>query len=251
MTDAPRFHDRFGAADGYAEYRPRYPGSLFDAVAGLAPGRSLAWDCATGSGQAALELARRFDRVVASDASAGQLARAASHPGVSYRLALAHASGLPDGSVDLVTVAQALHWLPLEAFYREVRRVLRPRGALAVWTYGRPVVSPGIDRIMTGFYDQTIGPWWPAERRMVDAGYAGLSFPFPEEALAPQEMRQTWTLRQFLGYVGTWSAVIRYRADRRLDPVAALEEALLPEWGDSATPRPITWPLVVRAGRGP
>ena len=130
------FQDHFSAvAAGYARFRPRYPTELCADLAAAAPAHGLAWDCATGNGQAAVALAAHFARVVATDASAAQLARATPHPRITYRLGPERESGLDDGSVDLVTVAQAFHWLDLDAFYAEVRRVLRPRGALAVWCY--------------------------------------------------------------------------------------------------------------------
>ena len=252
MSEQAIFRDRFGdAAAGYAAYRPRYPASLFDAVTALAPGGRMVWDCGTGSGQAALELAARFDRVAATDASARQIASAMPHPRVTYHVARAQASGLPAGSADLVTVAQALHWFPLEAFYAEVRRVLRPGGALAIWTYGRPRIDPAIDRVMGAFYDHTVGPWWPAERRMVDDAYAGISFPFAEQPLPPQEIRHRWTLEHLLEYVRTWSAVIRFRAAEDHDPVTGLEQALRPIWGAAGATRQVVWPLVLRAGTAP
>ena len=141
MRDAS-FKDYFSdAAASYATFRPRYPAALFDFVATLPIRRGTVWDCATGNGQAAIPLAEHFDRVIATDASADQIAHAEPHPRVSYRVALADASGLEvASSVDLVTVAQALHWFPLDRFFGEVRRVLVPDGVLAVWCYTRPLL---------------------------------------------------------------------------------------------------------------
>src|SRR5215470_15770711 len=138
----PGFKDHFSAsAAGYATFRPKYPAELFDFVAALPERRRVAWDCATGNGQAALPLAERFDRVVATDASAEQIAHATPHPRVSYGVGLADESGLDGESVDLVTVAQALHWLALDRFFAEVRRVVVEGGVLAVWCYTRPVLE--------------------------------------------------------------------------------------------------------------
>lgn len=72
--------------------------------------RLLAVDVATGSGQAALDLAKHFETVIALDGSAEQLRHAAQAPNVQYRHADAHDTGLPDGCADLVTAASALHW---------------------------------------------------------------------------------------------------------------------------------------------
>ena len=245
------FPDHFsGVAPDYAEYRPLYPDALFDWLARIAPGRERAWDCATGSGQAAVPLALRFDVVVATDASAGQIAAAAKNPRIEYRVAPAEASGLDAESVDLVTVAQALHWFDRPAFYAEVRRVLRPEGVLAAWTYGHPVLDdPRADAVFQRFYSETVGPWWPKERALVDAGYRTIDFPFPEVEAPPFPMETRWPLGALLGYVATWSAVTRYRAARGGDPVADLGGALAPAWGDPDEPRRIRWPLSLRAGR--
>jgi len=245
------FSDHFsGVAGAYAEFRPRYPEALFQWLAGLAPGRELGWDCATGSGQAAVALAPLFDRVVATDASAEQIAAAPPHPRVEYRVAPAESSGLAAGSVDLVTVAQALHWFDRPAFYAEAARVLDPDGVLAVWTYGHPHVDPPeADAVFQEFYSETVGPYWPPERALVDAGYRTIEFPFPEVDPPPFEMETHWTLAALLGYVATWSATTRFRRARGFDPVPALEEALAPQWGDPEEARRIRWPLAMRVGR--
>src|SRR6516162_2463674 len=131
------FKDHFSPlASVYAEFRPTYPDALLDHVAGLCAQRGGAWDCACGSGQATIALAERFDRVVATDASAKQVAGAPPHPRVSYRVAPAEESGLEAESMDLVAVAQAAHWFDLTRFYAEVQRVLRAGGVLAIWSYG-------------------------------------------------------------------------------------------------------------------
>ncbi|HEY6066574.1 MAG TPA: class I SAM-dependent methyltransferase, partial [Thermoanaerobaculia bacterium] len=176
------FPDHFsGVAGAYAEHRPRYPDRLFEWVAGLAPRRELAWDCATGNGQAALGLADHFERVIATDASPAQIAAAVPHPRVEYRVAPAESSGLAAESADVVTVGQALHWFDRPAFYAEVRRVLRPGGVLAAWTYGHCLLGdPSADAAMRRFYSETVGPCWPPERALVDEGYRSIELPFEE-----------------------------------------------------------------------
>src|SRR5215510_794235 len=124
---AQLFHDHFSSfANRYADFRPHYPAALFDYLATLAPRDALVWDCAAGTGQATVDLAQRFAKVVATDASHEQIASATPREGVEYRVALADASGLPDSCVGLITVAQALHWFDLNRFYAEAKRVLRP-----------------------------------------------------------------------------------------------------------------------------
>jgi SAM-dependent methyltransferase len=244
--------DHFSAVAGaYALQRPRYPDELFAYLHQLARKHDLAWDCAAGSGQASVPLARHFRTVVATDLSAAMLAQA-PHSSVQYRVAPAHASGLDPGSVDLVTVAQALHWLDLETFYAEVDRVLRPGGVLAVWTYGNQVLDdPALDGVLRTFYQETVGPFWPPERFHVEAGYSTLRFPYPELQTPGFHMEQQWTLADLLGYIRTWSATLRFREARGYDPVGELGLELQNRWGERGSTRRVVWPLSVRAGRRP
>ncbi len=245
------FSDHFsGVAGAYAEFRPRYPEALFDWLADFAPSREVAWDCATGSGQAAVALASHFECVVATDASAEQIAAATPHPQVEYRVARAETSGLAADSVDTVTVAQALHWFDRPAFYGEAGRVLRRDGVLAAWTYGHPrLEEPGADAVFRRYYSETVGPYWPPERALVDAGYQTIDFPFAEIEPPAFEMETRWPLAELLGYVGTWSATTRFRGERGFDPVPRLASDLASTWGDPEEPRRIRWPLAFRVGR--
>lgn len=242
--------DHFSAvADSYARYRPGYPSALFEFLASLPARRRMAWDCATGNGQAAAGLAPHFQKVVATDLSASQIERAEPVPGVEYRVAMAESSGLPDGTVDLVTVAQALHWLELGSFYVEVRRVLAHGGVLAAWCYNLLDVDPRINAVVGRYYSQVVGDYWPPERRLLEAGYRTIPFPFHEVAPPRLEMACDWRLDQLFGYLGTWSATIRYRRALRRDPLMEIAEDLEAAWGDSETPRRVRWPLFLRVGR--
>lgn len=244
------FRDQFSSvAEQYVRFRPTYPDELFDWLAELAPDRALAWDCATGSGQAAAGLARRFDRVVATDASPAQLANAPPHPRVEYRRAPAEASGLPEGSASLITVAQALHWIELEPFWREVRRVGREGGIIAVWCYSGLEIEPAVDAVIGRFYRETVGPFWAPERRFVDTGYRTLPFPFAELPAPRFTMATDWTLGHLEGYLRSWSATANYRAALGEDPVPGLHPSLAAAWGDPSRARVVRWPLHLRAGR--
>lgn len=250
MGSSPTFRDQFGSVGpAYAEFRPRYPPPLFRALAAIAPARRLAWDCATGSGQAALGLAEHFDEVVATDASEAQLRAAVAHPRVYYRQAPAQTSGLASGTVDLVTVAQALHWLDRPAFYAEVRRVLAPGGVLAAWCYGLVEISRDVDALVHAFYAETVGAYWPPERRLVESGYRTIEFPFVEFPLPPLAIEAELTLEELAGYIGTWSAVLRYRAAIGADPVGPLLDRVRRPWGSPSARRLARWPLTVHAGR--
>jgi SAM-dependent methyltransferase len=245
------FPDHFsGVAGAYAEHRPHYPRQLFTWLAGLAARRELAWDCATGSGQVAVGLAEDFERVIGTDASEEQIAAAVAHPRVEYRVAPAESSSLASDSADVVTVGQALHWLDRPAFYAEARRVLRRDGVVAAWTYGLSSIGDSRgDAALRRFYSETLGPYWPRARALVDAGYGTIEFPFDEIPPPEIEMQAWWPLAAFLGYVGTWSAVTRFRGERGFDPIGGLARELRTHWGDPASPRRILWPLAIRAGR--
>jgi len=234
-------------ATDYARYRPAYPAALFDWLAAHSPGHDLAWDVGCGNGQASLPLAERFRRVCASDLSARQIAAAPVHAAVDYRVAPAHDSGLPAASVDLVCAAQAAHWFDLEPFYREVRRVLKPGGVLALWTYQLLALGDEMQPIVETFYRDELGPWWPPERRWVDEGYRTLPFPFTELPTPPFVIEVEWTLADFLGYLRTWSATRNLMQAENRDPTQLLGERLAPLWGEGR--QTVRWPIALRAGR--
>ncbi|MBL8504268.1 MAG: class I SAM-dependent methyltransferase [Rhodocyclaceae bacterium] len=244
------FKDHFSAQAGdYARYRPDYPPALFEWLAGIAPSQDIAWDCGTGSGQSAVALAAHFSRVIATDPSQSQLDHAEAHPRVDYRCTPAEV-GLPEtASVDLITVAQAIHWFDLDRFYAEARRVLKPGGVIAVWTYTLLDVEAGIDELLTDFYKNVVGPYWPPERRMVDDRYRSLPFPFEPIEAPAFEIRTAWTRDDLLGYLGTWSATRAYIKARGEDPLEAFKRRLVPLWHEAERPKVLRWPLHLRAGR--
>lgn len=243
-----RFADHFSRGSSeYAAFRPRYPEALFSWLAATSPGRALAWDCATGSGQAATGLAAHFARVVATDASEAQIRQAIPARGIEYRVAPADASGLAPATVDLVTVAQALHWLPLDIFYAEATRVLRPSGLLVAWGYALPIVSQDVDRAIRTLHGEIVGPYWPAGREAVEAGYRTLPFPYPELTVPAFAVEQAMTRDAFVGYLRTWSAVRRFVDAQRMDPLAMVLPAIDADWPAEGS-RTVRWPLFFRAG---
>lgn len=245
------FKDHFstGSSD-YARFRPRYPDALFDWLAGLAPNRQLAWDAATGSGQAAVALSSRFERVIATDASTAQLASAQRVGNVEYRCERAERSTLDTESAGLITVAQGLHWLDHPSFFAEVERVLTPGGALAVWCYETfSTDTRAIDELVSHFYNVVVGAYWPPERRWIESGYAEVVMPFSRVETPSWELSQSWNLDELVGYLGTWSAVNRYRRERGEDPLPAVYAALAAVWGDPAAPRAVSWPLKLLVSR--
>ena len=244
------FKDHFSAAaSSYAESRPRYPEELAAFLADQSPARDDAWDCGCGSGQISVSLAKHFKRVIATDASPEQLAHATPAPNIEYRVARAEQSGLADHSVDLVVVAQAVHWFDLPRFYDEVRRVARPEAILALITYDLLECDPAVDAVVGDFY-KLVGPYWPPERRMVDDQYASLPFPFDEFDAPAFWMRADWDADQLLGYLETWSAVraLEKTAEGR-QRFVAFDKDLRRAWGNERPRKPIRWKLSMRIGR--
>lgn len=245
------FKDLFsGHATDYARFRPHYPPELFSWLDGLAPGRALAVDVGAGNGQAALELARSFTRVIAVDPSASQLESAGdtAAPNVLFRRGPAEALPVDDGAADLVVAAQAFHWFKPEPFFAEVRRVLRPAGSLAVWCYGLATITPELNAAVYELYEARLGSSWEPERELVETGYRTVAFPFAELAAPPFAMRLGWTFEHLIGYLGTWSALKRYVKERGENPLEQMLPRLQNAWG-AAPERPVTWPLSVRAFR--
>ena len=234
----------------YANFRPGYPPALYAWLARVAPAREAVWDCGCGSGQASVALAEYFDTVHASDVAPEQIAAAKAHPRVRYSVSPAERSGLAAQSVDVVTVAQALHWFDVNAFYAEAVRVARPGGILVVWNYPRPqFIDVELDRRFFVFYSDVVGPYWPPERRHIEAGYRTLPFPF-EEVAAPEFGRElNWDLDQVLGYVSSWSATARYRKALKEDPVPLLRDSLSAVWPGTGTRVEVRMPLGIRAGK--
>lgn len=248
----PGFKDLFSPQAGdYARFRPVYPEALFTWLASRAPTRGLAVDVGAGNGQASVALAAHFQRVLAIEPSAAQLASAPGVDRVEYRAGSAEATGADDGSVDLLVAAQAFHWFRPEPFYAEVRRVLRPRGCLALWCYGLAHITPELDAAVFALYEGLLGRYWEPERRLVEGGYATADVPFTELAAPAFSMSLDWTLEHLLGYLGTWSALRRYQKEHGQAADDALQAAfrdIARAWGDRPS-RAVAWPLSLRAFR--
>lgn len=250
MTQQTSFKDYFSDRSArYAQYRPNYPDSLFCFLADRCRRHERAWDCATGNGQSALGLIKFFEEVIATDASAAQIEAAIPSPGVHYRVAAAERSELPEQSVDLLTVGQALHWFQIQQFFEEAQRVVRPGGVVATWFYKLCNVSAAVDSIVDRLYGDIVDEFWPPERHYIENDYAGIPYPAPLLDVPEFSMRASWSVDDMLGYLGTWSACKRYTGQHGHDPVALIEAELREAWGTAA--REVTWPLVVRAYRLP
>ena len=245
------FKDHFSTHNaGYAAHRPTYPRALVDVLADAAPSRELALDVGCGTGQLSTLLAERFARVVATDASAQQILNATPHDRVAYHAAPAEQSGLPDASTDLITVAQAAHWLDLDPFYAEVRRIARPGAVVALITYGvLHVEDAAADAVTQRFYYDVIGPYWPPERKHVEDGYRALPFPFTPIDAPALDIDVAWKLADLIEYADTWSAVRAAEKAVGRGPVETFHAELAAAWGDPEAVKRVRWPLSLRIGR--
>lgn len=244
-----QFKDHFSdVARDYARARPAYPAELFKFLAEVAPARKQAWDCATGSGQAAIGLSKWFEEVQATDASPHQIAQARGPENIFYSVQLAEKTEFEDKSFDLVNVATALHWFDLDRFYAEVRRVLRPGGLLAVYSYRFFAISPELDRVIHNLIIEPLVPYWPPESRFVREGYKSLSFPFAEIKMPVLEMHLDWSFDDLAAYLGTWSALRNHVARNGSGPMRKALADVAGNWGDPKRERRVTIDLVGRAG---
>lgn len=241
------FKDHFSdGSEKYSSYRPQYPEQLFSYLSSITPENKSAWDCATGSGQSAVGLSGYFDEVIATDASQNQITNAIQKKGISYKVENAEQTSIKSNSIDLITVAQALHWFNLENFTTEVQRVLKIKGVLAVWTYGLLDINSEINKVIYDLYSKTLDPYWPPERNSVEAGYKDIKFPFEELKSPVYQMTIEWELSQLIGYLCTWSAVKRYETKIGENPVENLYKMILDLWGDPKRKRVTQWPLVLK-----
>ncbi|MES2487003.1 MAG: class I SAM-dependent methyltransferase [Bacteroidota bacterium] len=240
--------DNFSAqAQGYAQFRPHYPPEMIAYIASLAKNRHAALDVATGNGQVAAALAHSFDAVHAIDISSKQLQNATQLPNIYYSEQPAEATNFADATFDLITVAQAIHWFNFGAFYKEVYRLLKPEGILAVIGYGLFTTNPETDRIIRHFYNGIVGPYWDAERRYLDENYTTIPFPFEEAAVPQFSNVLTWTFEQLTGYLETWSATQHYITANGTNPVDVIREDLRASWEKNN--KRVVFPLLLRIGK--
>lgn len=229
----------------YATFRPTYPDALYRFIFGHLQSFDSAWDCATGNGQVARVLAQHFDKVYATDISQQQLDNAFPGANIFYSCTPAEKSVFPDQCFDLITVAQALHWLHTTEFYNEVRRTAKPGAWLAVWGYAICTVTPAIDFHFMKLYRETVGPYWDAARQLVEDEYRNIPFPF-EEVITPKfTIDVRWTADEFAGYLTTWSATQKFIKANGFDPVPEAMKKIKPHWPGKL---PVKFPLFLRLG---
>lgn len=232
----------------YKKYRPTYPGEFYDLILAQTSDRASCWDVGCGNGQVAAYLANHFDEVQATDVSENQIALAVQHPNIHYQVGRAEKTNFQDHAFDLITVGQAIHWFDHEAFNREVKRVLKPDGTIAIWCYELSRVTKEIDEVIWDFYTYKIGAYWAPERRFIDEHYVTIPFPYQEVPASPDPvlMRVSWTLDIMEGYLNSWSSVQKYIKEHGTNPVDRVVERLAPLWSGSLE---VAFPLYLRIGK--
>jgi hypothetical protein len=236
-------------AEKYQAYRPQYPPSLIRYVLAHASARENAWDAATGNGQAASLIAPHVARVYATDYSQRQISLAKPDPRITYSVCPAEHTDFPDHFFDLITVAQAYHWLDFDAFAREVRRIARVGALIAVWGYGLVESSDRrISDIIEKFYGVTLKGYWDPERRYVEDAYQ--SAPFPFEELPPARFRtaMNYASEGLIGLLKSWSAVQQFVRVNHFNPVDRIAPEIRRIWKPGDNPV-FSFPLFLRLGR--
>jgi len=247
------FNDHFSdASSDYKAYRPQYPNELFEFLADLSPAKQNVWDCGCGNGQASVALAEYFQNVFASDASEAQIKQAEKKPNIQYSTSPAESMVASDNSLDMVSVAQAIHWFDHDKFFKEVDRVLKPGGVLAAWGYQLIYTDTALDSLIEKLHGEIVGPYWPKGRELLDEGFTKIPFPYARHAAPKFFMSAEWSFSELLGYLNTWSAVKKYQQAKGENPIEIIFEELKAAWdlvGDQR--KKVHWPLILYVGKKP
>ncbi|MGP8215728.1 MAG: class I SAM-dependent methyltransferase [Bacteroidia bacterium] len=244
------FKDNFSKqSDIYVKYRPHYPAELYSYLSSLTEEHKIAWDCGTGNGQAAIGLAPFYNKIIATDPSEEQIRNSLPNEKVKYLVEKAENNSIQSNSIDLLTIANALHWFDFDIFYKEANRVLKNNGIIAAWAYGIPAISPEVDKIIKQFHDHTLKDYWQPENRLVEKRYRTIPFPF-EQIESPAFFSEKFmNLTDITGYLNTWSAVQRFIGQKKFNPTEQLEKDMANVWGNPNSEKKVTWELILKAGR--
>lgn len=235
-------------SDKYAKYRPTYPPDFYAYLNSIVPYKQTAWDCGTGNGQVAFELAKSFEKVYATDISQSQIANALQSDNICYTVQPAECTNFSNQMFNLVVVAQAIHWFDFEKFYKEVSRTVKENAVLCVIGYGKLEIDEKIDSIIEDIYSNTLGNYWDKERKYIDENYQTIPFPFSEIKAPAFVNIQEWTLLHLIGYLNTWSAVKHFIKQNGYNPVDQFISAMEEIWGKSET-KQVRFPLLLRIGQ--
>jgi 2-polyprenyl-3-methyl-5-hydroxy-6-metoxy-1,4-benzoquinol methylase len=236
-------------AEGYAAFRPSYPREAFDFILSFVPNKNVAWDCGTGNGQLAVQLAEHFDSVYATDISEKQIANATRKDNIVYEVSSAEENDFGENCFDLITVAQAIHWFDFDRFYTKVNSTLKNDGIIAAIGYNLPESDDAVNQIIRHLYADILGDYWDPERRFIDNEYKNIPFPFAEIAVSEKfAQRVMWTTEDLKGYLNTWSAVQHYMKTNTKNPVDVVFDDFKKAWG-TGEKKEFRFPTLLRIGR--
>ena len=187
--------------------------------------------------------------------SAGRRSKhAIAHPRVRYLTERAERCSLPDASVDLVSAAACVHWLDRPEFYRQVRRVVRSGGAIALYSYGIAPNDDALGKVMDHLVRNVLRPAksWPEPIDHILTEYRQIDFPFDEFTFQAPPATSTGNLEDLIALMETWSIVALYKEASGHDPIAEVCDDLTAAWrqkGPIDRPRTLEWPISCRIGR--
>ena len=234
----------------YKKYRPTYPIEIYQELIGLVKNKDKCWDCGTGNGQVAIQLAKYFNTVNATDISQRQLDNAEQHEKIVYQVVRAEKTNFLDNHFDLITVAQAIHWFDFKAFNQEVNRVGKKGAIISIWGYGLLRINSNIDKLIDKFYFDIIGPYWNEERKHIDKEYQTIQFDFKEIPVNKNKTILTnWNLNQLEGYFNSWSSVQNFnKVNSNTNPVNQIIQEIKEFWKDNEAKKEIKFPIFMRVG---
>ena len=235
-------------SDLYARYRPTYPKELYEYILSFVKEKNTAWDCATGNGQAAVVLADHFKKVVATDISAAQIEKATLKENIEYLVCPAESTPFEENSFDLVTVAQAYHWIKWKEFKEEVTRVCKPGAIIAIWTYYRNTTGDKkIDDAVYSFYENVTKRYWDYARKYVEEKYATVEFDYDLLPVKDFETTLNWQREDMIGYISSWSAIQKYSKVNGRSPIPIIEEEIKKLWPEGEGKK-VSLPIYLKLG---
>ncbi|XP_077861687.1 putative methyltransferase DDB_G0268948, partial [Saccoglossus kowalevskii] len=211
-------------AAAYQKFRPTYPKGVVERIISYLgdkkPGPyNLAVDVGCGSGQSTRILGDYFEQVIGCDVSESQIREAIGNnisPNVEYRNGSDRNIPAADCTVDLVTSAQASHWFNRNKFYKEVDRVLKPRGCFAVYGYGFAQLQSNtngkqLQSIYDDFFRKPLYGLLRDEIKQVEQRYTHFSMPYAEsERDDTFSIEIDYSVADFVGYLSSTATYNEY-----------------------------------------
>jgi ubiquinone/menaquinone biosynthesis C-methylase UbiE len=246
----PMANDLFSKqADLYARYRPTYPEGLYDYILSFVKEKNTAWDCATGNGQAAVVLADHFKKVIATDISTAQIEKATPKENIQYLVCPAESTPFQENIFELVTVAQAYHWIKWKEFKKEVTRVCKPGAIIAIWAYYRNTTGDKkVDDTVYNFYENVTKPYWDYERKYVEEKYSTVEFDYDPIPVKDFETTLEWKQEDMIGYISSWSAIQKFIKVNGHSPISIIEEEIKKLWPEGEV-KNVVFPIYLKLGR--